>query len=137
MEKPFNTLGIADIMRLNKEVIDRFGGLYTSGNDNFHNKASLEYVLESVIFPLFGEELYKDCFEKIAAIARAIIVEHVFHDGNKRTALAVIIGILAMNGYGFIPSEDDENFLVGMAENKTELAQIADWMRKKAFLKYF
>ncbi len=58
MEKPFNSLSIAEIQRLNRESIERFGGFSSEEVGNFHNRASLEYVFEAILFPVFGEELY-------------------------------------------------------------------------------
>lgn len=60
MEKPFQTLGIREIQLLNKTIIERFGGMYVHETGNFFNKNRLEHVLELVLFPLFGEERYKN-----------------------------------------------------------------------------
>lgn len=73
MGEPFKALGIAEIQGLNKTVIDKFGGMYVEGDGNFHNRGSLEHILEATLFPSFGEELYPTIYGKIAAISQVII----------------------------------------------------------------
>lgn len=65
-----------------------FGGLFVPPN-NCHNRDSLEYALEAVDAVSFGQELYPSLSDKAALLAFKIIKNHVFHDGNKRTAITV------------------------------------------------
>ena len=48
-----------------------------------------------------GVELYRGLFEKAAVLARGIICDHVFVDGNKRTGLAAAAVFLEQNGAHF------------------------------------
>ena len=130
MAKPFNTLGIREIERLNQEAVKRFGGL-ANGRGAFHNRESLEYVLESTLFPIFGHFPYPLVTDRIAAIAQAIITRHVFLDGNKRTGLAVIQALAHMNGYQFRPNRADEDYMVKIAEEKLPVETVSGWLRKR------
>lgn len=131
MAEPFKALGIQEIQLLNKAVIDNFGGVYIESDGNFHNRGSLEHVIEATLFPIFGEDLYPSVYEKIAALAQVIITRHVFHDGNKRTGLAVIEALAALNGFSFKPTKADEDYLVQIAERSIEVEPVAAWLKKR------
>lgn len=130
MAKPFNTLGINEIARLNSEAVRRFGGL-SNGRDGFLHRDSLEYVLESTLFPVFGHYPYPGLFDRIAAIAQAIITRHVFLDGNKRTGMAVIQALAHMNGYEFRPDKNDEDYMVKIAAEKLSVPEISEWLERR------
>ena len=130
MEESFNTLGINEISRLNSEAVRRFGGL-TGGQAGFLNRDSLEYALESTLFPIFGHFPYPTIIDRIAAIAQAIITRHVFLDGNKRTGLAVIQALAHMNGYNFRPNKADEDFMVKIAAEKLSAQAVSAWLQKR------
>ena len=61
-----------DLIRINKG----FGG-------NLHNEFSLDFALEQQKSNKFGE------YTKLAYLLRAILVDHAFSDGNKKTAMFV------------------------------------------------
>ena len=69
-------------MKISKETIIRinkgFGG-------NIRNEASLEFALQQQENNKLGE------YKKIAYLIRAILVDHVFTDGNKRTAMFLLL----------------------------------------------
>ena len=48
------------------------------------NRTSLSFALSSV-------QATKDWFKQLAYLVRAILIDHVFQEGNKRTAAALII----------------------------------------------
>lgn len=56
-----------------------------------------------------GNDLFPNPRDKAAVVAHAIIASHVFRDGNKRTALASLVGFL--DSYDFrLTCTDDELF---------------------------
>mgnify|MGYP001599360694 FL=1 len=65
-------------MKISKETIIRinkgFGG-------HLRNEASLDFALQKQENTKFGE------YKKLAYLLRAILVDHAFTDGNKRTAM--------------------------------------------------
>lgn len=131
MAESFKALEIDEIQALNKEVINTFGGFYTAEDGNFLNRGSLECVIEQTLFPIFGEEMYPLLQEKIAAIVQVIITRHVFRDGNKRTALAVLIALAELNNFTFQPSKSDEDFLVRIAAENLEVKEIEKWLNTR------
>lgn len=130
MGRAFKTLGVDDIQRINLECIEKDGGMWIEADANFHNRASLEYIIEAVVFPFFGQDAYPGIFRKIAAIVRSIVLSHVFHDGNKRTAMATMVGLLAMNGYALNVNEETMNFIIRVAAESLELADVESWIKQ-------
>lgn len=86
-----------DICEINRIWIERYGGRYVAGNNNFSNRASLEYILEVIQFRIFGVDRFPTLIDKAAALAWWIIEGHVFIDGNKRTGMQAAIALLEIN----------------------------------------
>ncbi len=53
-------------------------------NGTVVNKSSISFALSSM-------NASKDWFKQLAYIVRALLIDHVFQEGNKRTAAALII----------------------------------------------
>lgn len=63
-----------DVIRINQEFSD----------GSFHNESSLDYALSTFKYK-------KSWLYELSQLVRALLVDHVFRDGNKRTALALIL----------------------------------------------
>lgn len=131
MAQPFNSISIDRIAELNKAILAHSGGLQSSGPNNFHNRQSLEYILEAVLFPVFGIDRYPTAIDKMAAIAHTIITTHVFNDGNKRTGLAVIAALSEFNGFYFRINKEAEDFMVRIAADSLSVDNIATWLKTR------
>jgi death-on-curing protein len=92
---------IRDIIQLNQRLIERYGGRFT-GVDNLRYRNSLEWVLDAIQHPFFGEDPYPTITHKTAIIAWVINDGHVFNDGNKRTSMFTAALFLYINGYHLI-----------------------------------
>lgn len=72
---------------------------------------------------------YDNELEQISSIFRGLAKNHVFSNGNKRTAAAVLTIFLLQNGY-----EMDENDLISLTEevvnNNFEVTEIAEKISK-------
>ena len=72
---------------------------------------------------------YDNELEQISSIFRGLAKNHVFSNGNKRTAAAVLTIFLLQNGY-----EIDENDLISLTEevvnNNFEATEIAEKISK-------
>lgn len=81
---------------------------------------------------MFGEELYPDLASKSAALIRAIIADHSFTDGNKRTAMLTGLTFLNLNGlFLSINKGEIEDYAVKVALNKLDVATISQCSIKK------
>lgn len=114
-----------EILLIHHQLIERYGGS--------HGTRDLERVRSAAIAPaqaVFGEEQYKNVFQKAAVYARNIIADHPFYDGNKRTGMAAAIIFLKRNGYSFKAKKGEiEDFAVHVATKKPEIPEIAAWLK--------
>ena len=67
--------------------------------------------------------------EKAAVYLRNCIADHVFTDGNKRTAVTIAGIFLARNGWRMTTAAVElENFAVRAATDHLDIDAIADWL---------
>ncbi len=69
MDRVGQTLSLAQIIEINRRMLNTFGGLFVETNGNLLNSAPLHYTLEAIQTPIFGQELYPTLIEKAAALA--------------------------------------------------------------------
>lgn len=107
--------------------------------DNLLHPDSLEWVLDAIRFPIFGEHPYPTIIEKAAILAWTIIKGHVFFDGNKRTGMSAMIVFLRENGYEFGATDDEivESALriarAGQSEGQAySFEAFSEWVGEKA-----
>ena len=62
------------------------------------NRGSLDFALNSI-------KKSQDWQEQIAYLLRALLVDHVFKDGNKRTATNLLVTSLEREGFSFNKEE--------------------------------
>ncbi len=76
-------------------------------------------------------ELFVSLHEKVAALLEALIRNHGFIDGNKRTALASAAAMLTMNGWE-LDYDDAEAvaLVVGVAIRGIAFDGIVAWLRQ-------
>lgn len=65
----------------------------------------IESAASKAVDSAFGEDAYGTFFLKVAAIGYTLAHDHGFSDGNKRTALEVMLLTLKRNGIHPNPSE--------------------------------
>lgn len=71
-----------------------------------------------------GADLYPSIFDKVAVLVRGIICNHVFTDGNKRTALLAAAIFLQYNGWRFeLPDQDLEKLALDIAGDRARGAE--------------
>ena len=87
----------------------------------------------SVMATFDGSFLHQSLIEMAAAFLFNICRNHPFIDGNKRTAVAVSLTFLEMNGIEIDARESDFYQLVmGVAENKVTKSAVAVFFEKHA-----
>ena len=74
-----------------------------------------------------------DIFRLAASYAFGIAKNHPFIDGNKRTALAVSVTFLDLNGWDVIAPKKDEYFtFLHLADGSLSEEELAAWFRSHA-----
>ena len=115
---------LEDILELhNKSILDFGGG---------HGVRDLGLVESAIARPFQtfgGEELYKNIFEKAAALGGSLIVNHPFVDGNKRTGMLAMVSLLISSGYRFTATPDNlYNFIIDIATGNISFDNIVEWL---------
>lgn len=76
------------------------------------------------------EELIPDLFSKAAALLEALIRNHPFLDGNKRTGVVSAGLFLRQNGFRLIANNDELISIgMGVAQSHYSLDEIARWLK--------
>lgn len=140
MEGTCQTLSAAEIIEINRQAIEKFGGLPFAEPANFNNENSLLYILEAINTTYFGQDLYPTLEEKAAAIGWTIITEHVFRDANKRTGMLTCQLFMEVNGFDLsisgLPLDDEAITVAENAANHNLTHLItkegfAEWVRSR------
>ncbi|MBI4788962.1 MAG: type II toxin-antitoxin system death-on-curing family toxin [Chloroflexi bacterium] len=118
-------LTVEEILAIHIEVIREFGGT--------PEVLSLERLRSSAESPhqtMFGDELYPDLVSKAAILFFALIKNHPFLDGNKRTALLSLLEFVKRNGHA-IEAKHDElyQFTLDVATSVLDKDAIGAWIR--------
>ncbi len=96
-----------DIIGINK---DHYTG-------KLSNESSLDFALSQVYRS-------KNWLKTTAILSRAILIDHVFEDGNKRTTAGVIATIMEMNNMDYNPEKIAQLVVRIAKENITSVKQI-------------
>jgi death-on-curing protein len=76
------------------------------------------------------QAVFPGLFEKIAAMVDAIIRDHAFVDGNKRTGVGVAALLLSRNGFHLTATGDELGaFALSIAVDRPPRAQLASWLQ--------
>lgn len=114
-----------EILVMHSEIIDETGGLHGVRDNNLLSSSA-----ERPRTSYGGHELYKTVFEKAGALLHSLAMNHVFMDGNKRTAIVSTARFLYVNGYDLTASNKEiENFMVNVVTEKYEVTTIAKWIK--------
>ena len=84
---------------------------------NVINKGSLDFALSSA-------KRSKNWLKQLSIITRAILIDHVFEEGNKRTASALIMSTMETYKIAYDPYEVDRIIIKILKENITSINKI-------------
>lgn len=113
-----------NIIEVHDFVIDE-----TGGHPGLRNRKDLETLLSQVNYPPDRDRKGSLVFV-CAQILKSIIQNHPFVDGNKRTALGIVLTLLKRNNYKFkAPKKDIENLVWKIAKGEiNQLDEIEYWI---------
>ena len=81
------------------------------------NESSLDFALSQVYRS-------KNWLKTAAILSKAILIDHVFEDGNKRTAAGTIMTLMEMNTVAFVPAKIDNIVIDITKKNMTNIKNI-------------
>ena len=81
------------------------------------NEASLDFAFSNL-------QHTKNWAKQLAYLIRAILIDHAFEEGNKRTAAALIMTILECQKIDYNPKKVDETVLTILKKNIADINKI-------------
>lgn len=103
----------------------------TGGEHGVRDLGMLESAVARPRATFDRQELYKDIFEKAAALMESLINNHPFVDGNKRTGITCAVLFIEQNGVLFSSQNAElEKFTLRVASSKAGHSDIAEWLKK-------
>lgn len=94
------------------------------------NQNAVEAALAQPQLTFDGEELYPTLVEKASALGFALIKNHPFVDGNKRTGHAAMEVFLVLNGYEIdAPVDEQEQVILSLADSSLNRSDFTEWLR--------
>jgi death-on-curing protein len=116
-------LTVAEVLAIHQDQIERYGGSQGVRDAG---------LLESAIFrPQTG--YYADLIEEAAALWESLSQNHLFVDGNKRTAFAAMYTFLLINEVVLLPDAGAAWEFIGAlyAEDRFCLPELVGWLRRQ------
>ena len=112
-------------------MIQQFGGIFFSGNDNLLNPGALDFLIATTEGKLLDFDPYPTIFEKAALLSWRIIKGHIFIDGNKRTGMEACRLFLDINGHTFLINQDVVHIAIQIAKNEIDFTDFVEWLKKR------
>lgn len=117
---------VEEVLYLHDRIIQRSGGSH-----GVRDVGLLKSALARPLASFGGKDLYPTVNLKAAAIVHSLLLNHPFVDGNKRTALAVMVYFLKNNGFKLKAGKKElVNFALWVENKKPDIKKIANWIKK-------
>jgi len=114
------------VLRLHDLSINEYGGA-----QGIRDEGLIESAVARPYQTFFGEELYQTVFEKAAAIAQSIIINHPFIDGNKRTGFLAMLAILHEENCSFsVHNNLVYAFVIDISTGSKSFEEIVEWLKE-------
>ncbi len=118
-------LTLNEVLEVYRQVIVQSGGA-----EGLIHLPALESALAQSRITFGGEDLYPTLVDKAAALGYALIKNHPFLDGNKRTGHAAMEVFLVLNGYEIRAAVDEqEHVMLQVAASEIEREEFTTWLR--------
>ena len=120
-------LTLSEVVEIHADQIVRYGG-----SGGIRDISLLSSAVAMPFASFSGDYFHGDIYEKAAAYAFHICRNHLFADGNKRTALASVLVFLDMNGKR-ITDERGKLYdaMMSLASGQLSKAEFANILRSR------
>jgi len=116
-------LSVTEVLDLHRRLIETSGG-----SPGLRDRGALVSAVRQPQMQFGGEELHSSTVEKAAALGFALIQNHPFVDGNKRTGHASMEVFLRLNGWKIVASVDEqERLAIKVADGTASRDELAEW----------
>ena len=117
-------MSVTEVLDLHRRLIEQSGG-----SPGLRGRGALVSAVRQPQMEFGGEELYSSLTEKAAALGYALIQNHPFVDGNKRTGHASMEVFLRLNGWEIVASVDEqERLVIDVADGTANRDELAEWL---------
>ncbi|MFW5748161.1 MAG: type II toxin-antitoxin system death-on-curing family toxin [Chloroflexota bacterium] len=117
-------LSAADVYSINQEVLGR--------EPIVRDRRLLQAAVARPFTRMFGQEAYPTLAEKAAALLHSLAHDHLFADGNKRTAHQAVLRFLRENGVEVRWSADEAyDVILDIAKGRYGVPEVARWLRHR------
>jgi death on curing protein len=118
-------LTLSEVLEVHRQVMAQSGGA-----EGLMHLSALESALAQPQMTFGGEDLYPTLVDKAAAFGYALIKNHPFLDGNKRTGHAAMEVFLVLNGYEIRAAVDEqERVILQVAASEIDREEFTTWLR--------
>ncbi len=101
------------------------------GREGMHDFTLLHSAVERPKAQFGGQHLYATIWLAAAVLMQSLVKNHLFEDGNKRTAYFSTMRFLHKNGYILSPSKQAAlTFMVAVVVERKSVEEIAAWLKK-------
>jgi len=115
-----------NVIQIHYEIVYETGGM-----QGLRDVGLLESAIARPMQIFGGRDLYPTLELKAAALAHSLLLNHMFADGNKRTATLCMIEFLILNGRKFkATNKEFVDFALWVENRKPTIEQIAAWIEK-------
>lgn len=106
-------------------TVDAILGLHYVVKEHFHENTSsgkidrnkIQSIIDKPKRKIADQEIYETIYEKAACLFKAFCREHVFADGNKRTAVLAMFTFLTINNYNIVLPFSTVKYTVEIAKH--------------------
>jgi death-on-curing protein len=118
-------LTLSEVLEVHRQVMAQSGGA-----EGLMHLPALESALAQPQMTFGGADLYPTLVDKAAALGYALIKNHPFLDGNKRTGHAAMEVFLVLNGYEIRAAVDEqEHVILQVAASEIDREEFTAWLR--------
>ncbi|MFN5263570.1 MAG: type II toxin-antitoxin system death-on-curing family toxin [Pseudanabaena sp.] len=119
-------LTLVEILDIQHQVTQRSGGA-----EGIRDLGALESAIAQPRMTFGGEDLYPTIIDKAAVLGFAIVMNHPFVDGNKRTGHAAMEIFLVLNGLEINACTDEqEAIMLALASGELERDIFTNWLQQ-------
>jgi death-on-curing protein len=123
-----NYLSAEQFLFIHSRVIEETGGTH-----GLRNVEILKPIASRPTATLGGKKLYQNPFQIASALMEAIIKNHPFIYGNRKTAVSVAGIFLQMNGYALRAAGEDLNSIASaMADGTISFPDTVHWFENNS-----
>lgn len=118
-------LTLNEVLEVHRQVVAQSGGA-----EGLMHLPALESALAQPQMTFDSADLYPTLADKAVALGYALIKNHPFLDGNKRTGHAAMEVFLVLNGYEIrAPVDEQERVILQVAASEIEREELTAWLR--------